>query len=238
MSKYLGLLAMRVAALRPVLRWILAPILLGAAMAFPVAAQAGKPPLLELGAKGGLALASYFWTGDAGWNESTMFVLQGEALIAADLKLSPTFGVTLEAGYHGKGCSVDASDGYAHWYLDYFELPVWAKWSERTENSILYGGIGGYAAWFLGGRHVFSTGVPGLDGSGGLSAGVADDPTIVKPFDYGALFLVGGGSRGMRFELRFSVGAIPCIEFTPPASFGSSRACLNSGFDLLVGYSL
>jgi len=187
--------------------------------------------------KGGLALPSFFWTGDSDWNQATMFAIQGEAYVYSCLNLSSTFGVELEAGYRGKGCSVDASDGYAHWYMDYLEVPLWAKWSVREgANLAFYGGLGGYAAWFLGGRYDFSTGVSGLDGSGRLISGTADDPTVVRPFDCGALLVAGGESNKICLEFRFSVSFIPSLEFTPPSTFGGERGALNGGIDLLVGY--
>ena len=195
---------------------------------------------LDFGVKGGLSLPTFFWTGDNSWNDVTNFAIQGEAYAFACVNVNPRFGVEIEAGYRGKGCSVDASDGYVHWYMDYLEVPVWAKFSAPMgRNLSLYGGIGGYAAWFLGGRYNFSTGVSGLNGSGSLSGGTTDDPTVVRPQDYGVL-LVGGVQLGrVLFELRFSVSVVPSLEFTPPPDVGGdARGALNSGIDLLIGYSI
>jgi hypothetical protein len=214
-------------------------IVFALAASAPVAAQEGGPRLFDFGVKGGLSLPTFFWTGDTGWNDSTMFVLQGEAYAYGVVNLTPSFGIEVDGGYRGKGCSVDASDGYAHWYMDYLELPVWAKWSSGDGQGFsVYGGIGGYAAWFLGGRYDFATGVGGLDGKGKLTSGTADDPKVVRPLDYGVLLVVGGESRRIIVELRFSVSVVPSMEFTPPAEFGGARGSLNSGIDLLLGYHL
>jgi hypothetical protein len=205
----------------------------------PLVAQIDAPRFLDFGIKGGLSLPTFFWTGDDSWNQVTYFAVQGEAYAFACANLNPRFGIEIDAGYHGKGCSVDASDGYVHWYMDYFEVPVWAKWSARVGRKLsVYGGIGGYAAWFLGGRYDFSTGVSGLDGSGSLSGGTADDPTVVRPQDYGVLLVGGVQTGGVIFELRFSVSVVPSLEFTPPPDFGDARGSLNSGIDLLIGYSI
>ncbi len=205
----------------------------------PLVAQGISPRLLDFGVKGGLALPSFFWTGDAGWNQSTVFALQGEAYAYACANLQPDFGIEVEAGYRGKGCSVEASDGHAKWYMDYFEVPLWAKWSARMdENSSFYGGIGGYMAWFLGGRYDFSTGVSGLDGVGKLSKGTAGDVTVVRPLDYGFLLVAGGEAGRMTFEGRFSVSIVKSMEFAPPSEFGGARGALNSGIDLIAGYRL
>jgi hypothetical protein len=204
-----------------------------------LAAQAGEPRLLDFSVKGGLSLPTFFWTGDNSWNDVTMFALQGEAYAYGSVNITPGFGVEVDAGYRGKGCSVDASDGYAHWYMDYLELPVWAKWSSRVgQRFSAYAGVGGYLAWCLGGRYDFSTEVSGLDGAGRLTVGTADDVTVVRPMDYGVLFVVGGESRHMLFEVRFSVSVVPSMEFTPPPTFGDARGSLNSGIDLLLGYRI
>lgn len=221
------------------LRCLLLSLLVLVAGLAPAAALEGAPRLFEYGVKGGISLPSFFWTGDDGWNQVTMFAFQTEAYAYGCLNLSPSFGVVLEAGYRGKGCSVDASDGYLHWYMDYLELPLWAKWSAREgEDFCAYGGLGGYAAWFLGGRYDFSTGVSSLDGSGSLSTGAADDPTVVRPFDCGLLLVAGLEAKRLILELRFSVGVLNSLDFTPPSEFGGSRGALNSGIDLLVGYRL
>jgi hypothetical protein len=205
----------------------------------PCAARGETARLFEFGAKGGLAMPSFFWTGDSGWNAATMFAFQAEAYLYVCVNLTPSLGVQIEAGYHGKGCSVDAADGHAHWYMDYVELPVWARWSAReTDAFSIYGGIGGYVAWFLGGRYDFSTGASGLDGSGSLARGTENDPTVVRPLDYGILFVAGVEFGAVLFELRFSVGVVPSMDFTPPSQFGGTRGTLNSGLDALVGYRL
>ena len=121
------------------------------AVSMPLSAQLGARRPLDFGVKGGLSLPTFFWTGDNSWNDVTNFAIQGEAYAFACVNVNPRFGVEIEAGYRGKGCSVDASDGYVHWYMDYLEVPVWAKFSAPMgRNLSLYGGIGGYAAWFLG----------------------------------------------------------------------------------------
>jgi hypothetical protein len=200
-------------------------------------AQERQGPL-EFGIKGGIALPSFFWTGDASWNPATMFAFQGEAFAFACLNLNEGFGVQAEFGYHGKGCSVDASDGYAHWYMDYVELPLWAKWRTGDADFSVYGGVGGYAAYFLGGRYEISTGDPSFDGSGKLSTGDAEGTNVVRPLDLGLLLAAGVEAGRMIYEFRFSIGVVPSIEFTPPPSFGGSRGSLNSGIDILVGYRL
>ncbi len=120
---------------------------LALAVSAPLAAQAGEPRLMEFGVKGGLALPSFFWTGDSSWNDSTMFAIQGEVYAYGSVNVTPGFGIEVDGGYRGKGCSVDASDGHVHWYMDYLELPVWAKWSSPISRDFrVYGGVGGYMA--------------------------------------------------------------------------------------------
>lgn len=207
------------------------------AVSTAIAAQVAGPKLFEYGVKGGLALPSFFWTGDAGWNEVTMFAVQGEAYAYGTVNLNQGFGIEVDAGYRGKGCSVDATEEYAHWYMDYLELPVWAKWTSRDGQGFsVYGGVGGYAAWFIGGRYDFSASSAGLNGAGKLTAGTAEDPTVVRPLDYGVLLVAGGESHRIIFEVRFSVSVVPSMEFIPTGL--DARGSLNSGIDLLLGYHL
>lgn len=203
-----------------------------------VSAQQVRP--LDFGVKGGLALPSFFWTGDDSWNDMTYFAVQGEAYLFACANLSPSFGIEVEAGYRGKGCVVSDDYGnYAKWYMDYLEMPVWAKWTMRVPSGIgIYGGLGAYAAYFVGGRYDFSTGEEGLDGSGSLTSGDTDSTTVVRPFDLGAILVVGMESRHWMGEMRFSIGFLKSMDFTPPPDFGGERGTLNSGIDFLVGYKL
>jgi hypothetical protein len=221
---------------RPPLRSLVLVFLLAAGGAF---AQGQK--FLDLGVKGGLALPSFIWTGDDGWNDITYFAVQGEVYAFACANLSPTFGIELEAGYRGKGCVVSDDYGnYAKWYMDYLEFPVWAKWTAHAPSGFgIYGGLGGYAAIFLGGRYEFSTGEGGVwDSSGSLSSGDSDSPTLVRPLDCGALLVAGMESRHWMGEMRFSFGFLQSMDFTPPPDFGGERGSLNSGIDFLVGYKL
>jgi hypothetical protein len=95
-----------------------------------------------------------------------------------------------------------------------------------------------WPAYFLGGRYDFSTGVTGWDGTGSLTSGDSDSPTVVRPLDCGALIVVGMESKNWQGEMRFSIGLLKSMDFTPPADFNSTgeRGALNSGIDLLVGY--
>jgi hypothetical protein len=203
------------------------------------AAQSQAPSRFEFGVKGGLALPSFFWTGDNGWNQVTVFAMQAEAYGFACMNFNGKFGIQAEAGYSGKGCKLSASDGYARWYMDYLEVPVWAKWSSRSGPDLnVYGGLGGYAAWFIGGRYDFSTGEPGLDGKGKLERGTADSPTTVRPTDFGVLLVCGMEGRHMIVEFRMPIGVVKSMQFTPPPVFGGARGSLNSGLGVIVGYRL
>jgi len=209
-------------------------------VAEPLAAQegsaSGQAGSLEFGVKGGLSLASFFWTGDLGWNSSTMFAFMPEAFAFARVGLSDGFGIQLDAGYHGNGCSVDASDGYAHWYMHYLELPIWARWNTGDDDFNLYAGVGAYLAWFLGGSYDIATGYADFDGSGSLTQGTIGQVDVVRAMDYGVLFVLGVETGRTIYELRFPIGIVTAIEFTPPLDFGGTRGVLNSGFDIIVGY--
>jgi hypothetical protein len=208
-----------------------------AALSLPAVSQSDTPKQFEVGVKGGLALPAFFWTGDDYWNPVTMFAFQGAAYGYACLNFSSSFALQVEAGYKGKGCNVDASDGHARWYMDYIEVPLWAKWSMREgANSNFYGGLGAYAAYFLGGRYDFSTGEPGLDGSGTLVRGTEETPTTVRPLDFGIVLICGMEAQRYIFEIRMPIGVVRSMQFTPPPVFGGPRGTLNSGIDLLVGY--
>lgn len=215
---------------------MIAALILACAL-IPAAAQAGAPGRFEFGVKGGLALPSFFWTGDAGWNQSTMFAFQGAAYGYACANFSGALALQVEAGYAGKGCSVDASDGYARWYMDYVDVPVWVKFSMREgRGNNYYGGLGGYFSYFLGGRYDFSTGEPGLDGKGSLTSGTAESPTVVRPRDFGALLVCGVEGDHLIVEFRMPIAVVNSMEFTPPSVFGDARGSLNSGIAILVGY--
>jgi len=191
-------------------------------------ATARKLPLFEGGVKGGLSMASFFWTGDHGWNNSTMFAFLPALWGFCDVNLTDTVGIELNAGYAGKGCSVDASDGYLHWYYHYLDFPVFIKWQTQDPSMRFYASAGGYFSKLLSGSYDFGvSGSSYFDGKGAMTIGTNDSPTFMHPYDYGLLF-----------EFRFTVSLSPAMEFTPPEEYGGSRGALNSGIMLIAGYKL
>ena len=69
-------------------------------------------------------------------------------------------------GYPGRGASIEATEEYAHWYFNYLEVPLWLKFSERSEGLDVYYGAGGYIAWMLTGDYDCNASSVGLSGKG------------------------------------------------------------------------
>ena len=197
-----------------------------------------EPAAVEFGVKGTLSLPSFFWLEDLSWNQVTMFALQGGFWGHAAFNITEEFAIQAEIGYCGKGASLDASDGSIKWYFDYLEIPVWLKWSVRTPESAFWLGAGGYYGYCLGGRYTFN--VPGSEwnSAGAMTIGSREIISEIRQHDAGLIFIIGGEENNIEYEIKFPVGLIPAIAFTPEdqISYGGYRKALNSGIMLCIGY--
>lgn len=219
------------------------------AFALPCAGAQGKPidneaarraPVyVDFGVKGALALPSFFWTGDDGWNSVTETGIWAAGWAYSSIGFVEGVSLQVEAGYAGKGSRLDASDGSMIWLTHYLELPAWLKFSYSGSDFLLNAGVGGYFAWFLGGTYDFKVPASEWLGSGDLTRGSGEGATIVRPYDYGLLFTLGWEIGQTVFEFRLPVALMASIEFTPlDPSFGDFRGALNSGIYMGVGYRL
>ncbi len=195
---------------------------------------------VDFGVKGALALPSFFWTGDTGWNPVTETGIWFAGWAYSSIDLVEGVSLQVEAGYAGKGCRLDASDGSMLWLTHYLEVPAWLKFSYSDPDFSVYAGVGGYYAWFLGGTYDFDVSGSEWIGSGDLTQGSGEGATIVRPYDFGLLFTLGWEIGQTVYEFRLPIALMPSIEFTPldPYSFGDYRGALNSGIYIGVGYRL
>ena len=197
-----------------------------------------EPTIFEFGVKGALSLPSFFWLEDNSWNGATMFLLQGAAWAYSTINISEDIGIQLEAGYCGKGASLDASDGSLKWRFHYIEIPLLVKWMFRESHMNFWVGSGGYYSYFLGGTYNFD--VPGSEwtGKGKLTTGNNEIITEIRQHDIGLLFTAGYASGKFIYELRFPIGLTPVLAFTPEdqITYGRYRKALNSGLMFSVGY--
>lgn len=224
---------------------ILAVLVLFAPFAVAVAQGKGTdneaisrlPVSIDLGVKGALALPSFFWKGDLGWNSVTETGIWVAGWAYSSISLMENISLQIEGGYAGKGCRLDASDGLMIWLTHYLEIPAWLKFSYSEPDFSVYAGAGGYFAWFLGGTYDFN--VPGSEwtGSGALIQGPDEGATFVRPYDYGLIFTLGWETGQTVFEFRLPIAIMASIEITPQdATYGAYRGALNSGMYLGVGY--
>ncbi|HAK46649.1 MAG TPA: hypothetical protein DCO79_12120 [Spirochaeta sp.] len=195
--------------------------------------------LLEFEFKAALSLPSYFWLEDNSWNSLTMFTIQGAAWAGAAVNVSEDFAIVFEAGYNGKGASLDASDGSLKWRFHYLEFPVWVKKSFSVGTNSAWLGAGGYYGYCLGGTYNFN--VPGTEWNsrGNMSIGDEELITEMRRHDAGLLFSAGSRQGRLLYEIRFPISVIPALSFTPEdeINYGGYRRALNSGFLIAVGYS-
>ena len=196
-------------------------------------------PVFEIGIKGGLSMAGFFWTGDNGWNNSTMFVFMPVIWAVTTWNITESIALQLEGGYCGKGSSIDASDGFAHWYYHYFDFPVFIKFQQIDGDMRFYAGAGGYFAKTIAGFYDFN--VPRDSyflGKGDMTISESGAQTNLKPYDYGLVFNCGIQNYHWVFEFRFTISLSSVMEFTPPVIYGDTRGALNSGIILTAGYTL
>ncbi len=198
-----------------------------------------QPAFFEAELKAALSLPSFFWLEDNSWNSVTMFALQGAAWACAEFNITDEIAVQVEAGYNGKGASLDASDGSLKWRFHYLELPVWLKRNytfSETENFWLGGG--GYYSYFLGGSYKFD--VPGSEwnGNGNITIGEEEIITEARRHDAGLLFSAGYEAGHLVYEFRFPVSVTSALAFTPEDenTYGGYRKAFNSGILLCIGY--
>ena len=205
----------------------------------PAEKDRDQDAFFEAELKAALSLPSFFWLEDNSWNSVTMFALQGAAWACAVFNITDEIAVQVEAGYNGKGATLDASDGSLKWRFHYLDLPVWLKRNytvSETENFWLGGG--GYYSYFLGGSYKFD--VPGSEwlGTGSITTGDDEIITEVRRHDFGILFSAGYETGNIVYEFRFPVSVTSALAFTPEDenTYGGYRKALNSGILLCIGY--
>lgn len=205
-----------------------------AALACCAAPAAASP--MEFGVHGGLSMASYFWAAGDSWNEFTLQVYHPDLSIYVAIPFSTTMALQVEAGYAGRGASIEATAEHLRWYFDYVEVPVILRFSEQTGATRLYAGGGGYAAAMLHGAYDFSSPSEGLSGTGDLVLDGASAEDHARVLDYGMVLVAGIGGKNAYGELRFSIGVTPVLDFT--LTDGVERRALNADIQLLAGYHL
>jgi hypothetical protein len=201
----------------------------------PASFLAAQVPAFEAGVKGGVSFASFFWTVNNSWNDLTVFVVHPDVYGQATWNITPGVALQLELGYAGRGASIEASQEDLRWYFNYVEVPLWLKFSERSEGMDVYAGGGGYVAWMLAGDYDFNASSVSLSGKGPLALTGVGDPTSAPSLDYGLSGTVGAQFGHVIAELRFAVGLPSVLDFT--LSDGQRKA-VNADIQLLAGWRL
>jgi hypothetical protein len=211
-------------------------VLAAMAIVFAAGSLPAAASPLELGVHGGLSLASYFWQEGSDWNQFSLMVYHPDASVYLALSLSPTVAVQVEAGYAGRGASIEAGSEYMRWYFDYLEVPVILMFSETSSSTRVYGGLGGYVATMLHGSRDFDSASENLSGKAELVIDGATGEDHAAKLDYGVVVAAGIGGTQFFTELRFYVGVTPVLDFT--LIDGVHRQALNADIQLLVGWHL
>ena len=204
-------------------------------IALPAVGAPVAVPAFEIGVKGGLSCASFFWEENNSWNDLTMFVFHPNLYAQIAWNISPSLALQLECGYAGRGASIDATNEYAHWYFNYIEVPLWLKFQDRSAGMNAYAGAGGYVAWMLGGDYDFNAPSVLLNGKGPLTFAGPADATHTPRLDFGISGTVGGEFGQTIAELRFAVGIPSVLDFT---LIDGARKAINADIQLLMGWRL
>jgi hypothetical protein len=201
-----------------------------ATVAVPVSAAP-----VELGALGGLSVGSYILTEGTGWEDLLGSVYHGAASAYVTIPVGADLGIRVEAGYAGRGATVDAADGHMAWDFQYVEVPVLLVNRSESDSLRMYLGGGGYVAWLRGGTYDFA--VAGeLEESGTIILDGAALPEHAAALDFGGVLFMAFGGAHVFGELRFTFGVTPVVDFA--LSDGVNHRAVNTDMRLLVGVHL
>jgi Outer membrane protein beta-barrel domain len=141
-----------------------------------------------------------------------------ERYVAAN-KPENSFGLVTTGGYIGKG----QKDGGATEHLNYLELSEAFAYLHKTSGGLLYGGLGPYVAYGIGGKVTYNGGSESLfGGSDGY-----------KRFDAGLHFLAG-----YRFKMGLSVEVGYDLGLYDKSNDPSDYTSTNRTMMVEVGYSV
>jgi hypothetical protein len=129
------------------------------------------------------------------------------------------FGLVTTGGYIGKGQKI----GGATEHLDYLEVSEAVAYMHKTSGGLLYGGLGPYVGYGLGGK---------VDFAGGSSDAVFGSQGY-KRFDAGIHFL-----GGYRFNMGLSVGVGYDLGIYDKSTDPSDYTSTNRSMMVEVGYSI
>jgi hypothetical protein len=127
-------------------------------------------------------------------------------------------GLVTNGGYVGKGRKI----GGATEHLSYLEISEALAYMHHTPGGLLYGGVGPYVAYGIGGKVNFAGGSEGAFGSDGY-----------KRFDAGLHFLAE-----YRFKMGLSVGAGYDLGLYDKSNDPSDYTSRNRTMMVEVGYSI
>jgi len=137
---------------------------------------------------------------------------------AAANKPANGFGLATTGGYIGKGQKI----GGATEHLDYLEVSEAIAYLHQTPSGVLYGGLGPYVAYGLGGKVKYNGGSEPVFGSQGY-----------KRFDAGVHF-----QAGYRFKMGLSVGVGYDLGLYDKSNDPSDYTSTNRTMMFEVGYSV
>jgi hypothetical protein len=131
------------------------------------------------------------------------------------------FGLVTTGGYIGKGQKDNGANAKEH--LDYLEVSEAIAYMHKTTGGLLYGGLGPYVAYGIGGKATYNGGSEAIfGGSDGY-----------KRFDAGLHFLAG-----YRFDMGLSVGVGYDLGLYDKSNDPSDYTSTNRTMMVEVGYSI